>query len=124
MAHLLFRSMDDILIVKISGQLSSNIRPAIMEYFSFVRASGLFKVLVDLRDMQGRISITDTYLMAREVFPAKNERVTAIVENEQRREYSELHKLALENAGYRDIHLFYEFDDAFNWLSKIPNNYQ
>lgn len=110
---------DDILIVNFSGMLiEKEIRDILEEYLEAVRGSGLKKVLVDTRDLKGRLSIIEVYLHTRS-FPVPDHSIkTAVVEQEENKRYAEFQELFLKNKGHISTQFFFDFDEAMAWLKE------
>ena len=110
---------DDILVVKFSGMLiEREISDTLEQYIETVRSSGLKKVLVDTRDLRGRLSIIEVYLHTRTLPPPDHSIKTAIVENEENKRYAEFQDLFLKNKGHISTQFFFDLDEAMAWLKE------
>ncbi len=110
---------DDILVIKFSGMLiEKEIGDTLEQYTEIVRSSGLKKVLVDTRDLTGRLSIIEAYLHTRS-FPVPDHSIkSAIIENEENKRYAEFQELFLKNKGHVSTQFFFDLDEAMAWLKE------
>jgi hypothetical protein len=111
---------DDILVVTFSGQVTDgNVHALIKRYFEVALGSGLKRILVDLRPLEGRLSLGNTYFVIRELpAPVPPDVTTALVENKRFRKNGEFLQVALKNVGI-NLRLFLDYDEAFAWLRSL-----
>lgn len=108
----------DVVVVTFSGRSSEkNAQAMTTRYFEIVRASGRKKVLADIRQLQGRLSAGETFLLVHQLpqhsIPADFR--TAIVESDQRRAFAKFLEDVLVNAGAR-VRCLLDRDEALAWL--------
>jgi hypothetical protein len=108
----------DVVVVTFSGKSTEkNAQAMTTRYFKLVRASGMNKALADIRQLQGRLSAGETFLLVHELplrsLPAGFR--TAILESEERRAYARFLEDVLVNAGAR-VRCVLDRDEALAWL--------
>lgn len=109
----------DVLVVSFTGRSTdANSQAMTRRYFDLVLASGLKKVLADIRSLQGRLSAAKTYFLVRDLpvkpFPADIK--TAIVESAQQRDYAQFLETTAANAGVH-FRCFLDHETALAWLA-------
>lgn len=112
--------LGDILVVSFSGRSTeSNAQAMTRRYFELVLASGLKKVLADIRSLQGRLSAAKTYFLVRDlpVNPVPADIKTAIVESAEQREFAQYLETTAANAGVY-FRCFLDYKDALAWLGE------
>ena len=110
-------SHDDILIISVSGVLT-DVLDMSRQLLHRVKENKRNKVLLDMRTLEGRPSISETYFLAQKVGPSLDNTVTtAIVEKREHIDFAHFHRLALRNVGYRNLKYFFDYDHALEWLS-------
>ena len=111
---------EDVLTLAFSGvSTPQNAAAMTRRYFDIVLASGTKKVLADIRTLQGRLSIADTFFLLRDlpVKPAPVGIRTAVVESEKNRAYGIFLETTAANAGV-EIKCFFDRAEALAWLGK------
>jgi hypothetical protein len=109
----------DVLVVTFMGASNeANAKAMARRYFEIVLGSGCSKVLADLRQLRGRLSVPGTYFLLRDL-PV--ERVptrikTAIVEAPENREYAGFLETTAANAGVY-FRCFLDYGEALDWLA-------
>jgi hypothetical protein len=108
----------DVLIVTFMGQsTAANARAMTTRYFQIVRDSGKKQVLADIRQLKGRLSVGETYLLIRDL-PMTSLPVdisTAILETERQRAYADFLETTATNAGVR-VKCMVDRAQALAWL--------
>jgi hypothetical protein len=108
----------DVLIVTFSGRSTEgNARAMTMRYFGLLAASGKKKVLADIRQLQGRLSAGETYLLVHELRPGSIPAgfKTAILELEGQRAYAAFLETVPVNVGVA-VRCVVDRDEALAWL--------
>jgi hypothetical protein len=108
----------DILAVTFTGRSTDgNSRAMTRRYFELVLASGLKKVLVDIRSLQGRLSAAKTYFLVRDlpVTPVPADIKTAVVESAEQRDFAQYLETTAANAGVY-FRCFLDYEAALAWL--------
>ena len=111
----------DVLIVFLTGRSTRDNAHAMTErYFDIVLGSGMKKVLVDIRLLQGRLSTTETYRLVRDlpVKPIPGDIKTAILEAEENADYARFLETTSANAGVRFM-CFSDRKEALSWLHTL-----
>jgi hypothetical protein len=108
----------DVVVVTFSGRSTEkNAQAMITRYFELVRASGRNKALADIRQLQGRLSAGETYLLVHGLplgsVPAGFR--TAILESAAQRGYAKYLEDVLVNAGV-SVKCVLDRDEALAWL--------
>ena len=108
----------DVVVVTFSGRSTEkNAQAMTTRYFELVRASGMNRALADIRQLQGRLSVGETFLLVQELplhsLPAGFR--TAILESESQRTYARFLEDVLVNAGAR-VRCVLDRDEALAWL--------
>jgi hypothetical protein len=113
-------AQDDILLVTCGGLLTEgNVHAFIERYFEIALGSGLKKILIDLRPLDGRLSFGSTYFVIRELpAPVPSDTHTAFVERKEFRSNGEFLEAALSNIGIAS-RSFLDYDEALNWLRSL-----
>jgi hypothetical protein len=109
---------DDVLIVTFSGRSTArNARALTARYFEILRAAGHRKALADIRQLQGRLSAGETFLLVHKLplGTLPEEFRTAILEAPEQRAYAEFLETVLVNAGVR-VKCVLDRDEALAWL--------
>ena len=86
-------------------------------YFEIVLNSGKKKLLADIRQLKGRLSVGETYLLIREL-PMTSLPVdmsTAILETEEQRAYARFLETTVTNAGVH-VKCMVDREEALAWL--------
>ena len=108
----------DVLIVTFIGQsTAANAQAMTRRYFEIVLHSGKKKVLADIRQLKGRLSVGETYLLVREL-PMSSVPVdisTAILETEEQRAYADFLETTANNASMH-VKCSVDRDEALAWL--------
>ena len=109
----------DHLFVRASGvRTRATVTAMTMEIFDAAFANRLSKVLIDVRELKGRLGIVDSYLLVTEVFDklrGKGVRKAAIVDEQ----VSSLRGWFLETVAHNrsfDIRVFTDQEEAREWL--------
>jgi len=108
----------DILVATFSGRSTrENSRELARRYLDLVKASGLKKVLADLRGLEERLSAGETYFLMRDLpsKPIPHDIKTAVLEAERWREYAAFFESTSVNAGVA-LRCFFDRDAAMAWL--------
>jgi hypothetical protein len=111
--------LGDILIVSFAGRSTDrNAQAMTRRYFELVLASGMKKVLADIRSLQGRLSASKTYFLVRDlpVNPIPADIKTAIVESAEQREFAQYLETTAANAGVY-FRCFLGYETALAWLN-------
>jgi len=97
---------------------SQNADAMTRRYFNIVLASGMKKVLVDIRALKGRLSDGQTFFLLRElpVKPTPPDIQTAIVESQENRAYGDFLETTAVNAGV-PLRCFFDRAEALAWLA-------
>jgi len=112
------RTEGDILVITFSGRSTArNSRAMVARYFDIALASGKRKVLADIRQLQGRLSAGETFMLVHDLplGGAVAGLATAILESEAQREYGDFLETVLVNAGAR-VRCVPDRDEALSWL--------
>ncbi len=105
---------DDVLIVTFSGEfIEADAVPMMQRYFDVVLASRMKKVLVDIRPLRGRPSMSATYFLMRNlpVVPVPPGIKTVVVDRPELRSFVEFLETTAANAGVQLTH-FVDYDQA------------
>lgn len=92
----------DMVVVTFSGRSTErNSRAMTARYFEIVLASGKRKVLADIRQLEGRLSAGETFMLVHELPLGRSAAglATAILETEAQRAYADFLETVLVNAG-------------------------
>jgi hypothetical protein len=108
----------DVVTVTFSGRSTArNSRAMTARYFEILRAAGHRKALADIRQLQGRLSAGETFLLVHKLplGTLPDEFRTAILEAPEQRAYAEFLETVLVNAGVR-VKCTLDRDEALAWL--------
>ena len=107
---------DDILRIVITGHTTVRNAGAIaQEVITLAAAQRATRLLIDARNLQGRLGITDTYFHVRD-YPAEMPRTrTAVVDLAENEPYWSFHETAAANIGFA-LRYFVDVDAAGAWL--------
>jgi hypothetical protein len=108
----------DILIVTFTGRSTDgNSKAMTRRYFELVLASGLKKVLADIRTLQDRLSAARTYFLVRDLpgKPIPTDIKTAVVESAEQRDFAQFLETTAANAGVY-FRCFLDYEEALAWL--------
>jgi hypothetical protein len=108
----------DVVIVTFSGRSTDrNARAMATRYFEILLASGMKKALADIRQLRGRLSAGETYLLVHQLpmssIPADFK--TVILESEEQRAYAGFLETVLVNIGVR-VRCMSDREEALAWL--------
>ena len=108
----------DVLTVTFTGRSTNdNAHAMTKRYFEIVLGAGAKKVLADIRNLKGRLSVGETYFLVRDlpVKPAPVGIRTAVLEAKEKHGYGEFLETTAANAG---VHLrcFVDREEALSWL--------
>ena len=107
---------EGILEVAIKGKLTKSSAEEITnEFCAITKANGIEKVLVDVRALNGRLRITETYERVRSLPPHMYKIYIVIVDISGNAAYKSFHEYTLMNAGIR-VKWFIDIDAARAWL--------
>ncbi|HET9734524.1 MAG TPA: hypothetical protein VFP62_04575, partial [Burkholderiales bacterium] len=115
--HLAVAQDGDVLIVTFSGRSTEgNARAMTMRYFGLLADSGKKKVLADIRQLQGRLSTGETYLLVHELRPGSIPAgiKTAILELEGQRAFATFLETVLVNVGV-PVRCVVDREEALAW---------
>ena len=84
------------------------------------RRNGVSKVFIDLRQLTGRLEITDSLSVVERIFPAiesfRELEKVAVLEQKERFERSRFFERVAQSKGY-NIRMFEDPDEATTWLT-------
>ena len=108
----------DIVVVTFSGRSTErNAQAMTTRYFEVVRSSGKYKVLADIRQLQGRLTAGETFLLVHELkagsIPSGVK--TAILESAAQRAFAEFLETVLINSGV-PVRCTLDRAEALLWL--------
>jgi hypothetical protein len=108
----------DVLVIAMLGQgTAGNVRQIVGRCYELMSESDKQKVLVDIRDIKGRVPLPSVYHLFRNL-PAQPPRKAkvAILDLDQSRNWAEFMETTATNAGvpFRSL---YDFDEAMSWLN-------
>ncbi len=110
----------DVHVVTFRGQCTSkNARAITACYFETILGQGCKKVLADIRSLEGRLPLADTYFLMRDlpVDRVPRDIRTAILENRDNHDYAYFLETTAENAGIR-FKCFFDRREALFWLHR------
>ena len=120
MAHKLESALEGgMLRVRIGGEREPNSALQIIgEVWQLVQQPGVKALLVDLRQLQGRATLSETYFSIRN-YPIAGIRMRcAVIELPQHMDRASFHDTAAGNLGFSIKH-FIEEADAVEWLNEV-----
>ena len=110
----------DFLRLTLSGAGNDDEVSAIVRAVSdAVRSRGARKALIDVRGVQGRLGVADTFFLVRSYPPDLAEVATAVLESEKHRAIADFHELSAANVG-RNLKFFFDEASARGWLAARP----
>ena len=110
------RLHEDVLEIEISGRGGAhNADEIAQDVFKVVRAAPAVKVLIDVRQFQGRMSMADTFFHVRR-YPRDLPKVTtAVVDTKANKLFYSFFETTARNVGF-SIRYFNDPPDALAWL--------
>jgi hypothetical protein len=109
-----------LLKIQLSGPFEANrAQPIIEEVWGLVQNSGAQLLLVDVCQLEGRVSLSQTFFNIRSYPTAGAALRTAIVELPENMEQANFHDTAASNMGFNIRH-FTEEKEALAWLRGEP----
>lgn len=108
---------DEILRIRLFGVSNeSNANSIAQDILAIVDNNDATRLLVDVRNLKGRLSPTDTYWHVQK-YPRYTAHVrVAVVDVEQNRAFDALHETMSNNRGF-NMRYFYDPTEAEQWLS-------
>jgi hypothetical protein len=88
-----------------------------LDMITLISSMGANNVLVDIRALRGRLSITETYERVRNYPPHMYKTYVAMVDIPENSDYSSFHETTAANAGMK-LRFFTDIDTARTWLKK------
>lgn len=86
------------------------------EVIEKIKEAGQGDVLIDVRNIRGRLGFVKTYYLIRALPETDQSEKTAVVDLEENRPSFEFHELTAANAGYH-IRFFTDMEEARQWLA-------
>ncbi len=108
-------AVHDILELAISGQATRENAQEIAQAFADVASRYDKPVLVDVRDVEGRLGVTDTYYHVRNHPHRRYKWKTAVIELPENASYYTFHEVTAMNAGL-SLRYFHTHEEARAWL--------
>lgn len=107
---------DEMLEIILTGAETQNtFRKMTTDIDNVIIKSSVKNVLIDCRELKGRIGITDTYERVRSYTPPIYKVKIALIDLHENSEYQNFHETTAINAGMR-FKWFTDADDARTWL--------
>jgi len=109
----------DVFVVVMEGQgTESSVREIVGRCYEMMSESSKEKVLVDIRQIAGRVSLPSVYHLFRNLPRRPPEKTkTAILDLLENRGWEEFMATTAFNVGVR-FRNFYDFDEAMSWLNR------
>ena len=108
----------DVLLITISGKATKqNASEMAKSVFGAQEELKPPKVLIDCTELEGRLSIIETYFHVKEYPKLKHPTKRAILDKPENREFFTFHETTSVNSGVK-MKYFTDIDKALNWLNE------
>jgi hypothetical protein len=108
----------DVQFIVITGLSTDlNVSEIVRRYFTILGQSNKEQVLVDIRKLEGRVSLPLAYFVVRNLPPKPPRRIkTAVLDLEANRGWDQFMEMTAANAGVA-LKYFYDSNEAISWLN-------
>lgn len=118
MAKMYSEIKDGILWIAFSGSFERHTMDSLVnQYVYTIKESNCRKVLVDRRDLEGRLLFTESYFTIHTHRPLFPDVYTVFVEKEENKKLTDFEGQVLRSIGYDKFAYFFSPEEALDWLN-------
>jgi len=105
------------LTIRILGQAGARVSEEIVAaVFREIAANNCLRLLIDIRDVEGRLGVLDTFGLV-STYPTIPGMRAAIVDRPENKNWSDFYETVSVNRGYQNK-VFTDIDEAIKWLTR------
>lgn len=119
MAKMSSEIKDGILWIQFSGSFERHTMDSLVnQYVYTIKRSNCRRVLVDRRDLDGRLLFTESYFTIHSHRPLLPDVYTVFVEKEENKNLTDFESQVLRSIGYDKFAYCFSLEEALDWLNR------